>query len=108
MLNDLLTLNTPDVLVTERFVWEIHPIPIWFAREIRIYEKVTLLFPIENISDFKDSISTRAIKKKNLDFRWDVTFFFPHQNIKHSNTEYLLSLIKTLSIQILSTFFLIG
>lgn len=38
MLNDLLTLNTPDVLVTERFVWEIHPIPIWFAREIRIYD----------------------------------------------------------------------
>lgn len=43
VLDDLLTLYTPDVLITERLVREIHPIPIWFAREIGIYEKVTII-----------------------------------------------------------------
>lgn len=43
VLDDLLTLYTPDVLITERLVREIHPIPIWFAREIRIYEKTTII-----------------------------------------------------------------
>lgn len=38
VLDDLLTLYTPDVLITERLVREIHPIPIWFAREIGIYD----------------------------------------------------------------------
>lgn len=71
-LDDLLTLYTPDALVTEILVREIQPIPIWFTRE-----KVTFfIISSKTNSYFKDFISTAI---KTLDFCLEVTFFFAHQ-----------------------------